>query len=256
MVDDGDYDMEDVSSSAPCKPKLAQIVPPLPTELVHDGASSLILAIWDATTKPADVASFLARWPPSRTPGTYATWIAADRGPHPTPAKPQDVEGLMRDWALLKERATEAQTQVPIQVQQETNGPQQGAQGTQGNGLVTVETLDALAQTHGVLSGKWMVYAEPHQVDDLWSRIVTAVVANAPSETGGRAKVSPARPEEPHVVCVYVEDYSDGAEVGRVRDALRRAGVRWRIGFKPDVYTHLGIYKGNEWRIRPSRYLA
>ncbi|KAF8067000.1 translation initiation factor eIF 4e-like domain-containing protein [Lyophyllum atratum] len=223
MVNDGDYDMEEVDSSYPCKSTPAPIAAPLPTELVHDGSSSLILAVWDLDTKPGDVASFLARWPPSRTPGTYATWIAADKGPHPTPGKPQDLEG---------------------------------SQQAQGNGIVTVETLDALAQAHGVLSGKWLVYADPHQVDDLWSRIVTAVVASAPSGTGGRAKVSPARPDEPHVVCVYVEDYSDGAEVGRVRDALRRAGVRWRIGFKPDVYTHLGIYKGNEWRIRPSRYLA
>ncbi|GLB41330.1 putative chromosome 11 open reading frame 68 [Lyophyllum shimeji] len=247
MVHDDDYNMEDVSSA--CKPKqLATVAAPLPSELVHDGSSSLILALWDSTTKPADVASFLARWPPSRN--TYASWIAADRGPHPTPATPQDVEGLTRDWAVLKERAAaEAQSQGNVQ----RNGTEQGP-GAQG--MVTVEALDALAEAHGVLTGKWMIYAQPHQVDDLWSRIVTAVVANAPLGIGGRAKVSPARPEEPHVVCVYVEDYSDGAEVGRVRDALRRAGVRWRIGFKPDVYTHLGIYKGNEWMIRPSRYLA
>ncbi|KAG5633427.1 hypothetical protein H0H81_007873, partial [Sphagnurus paluster] len=156
-------------------------------------------------------------------------------------------------------KAAAAGTQVQVQ-QDSSTGDKQTQENGSGNGnvnaVVTVNALDALALAHGVLSGKWMVYAKPHQVDDLWSRIATAVVANAPSGTGARAKVSPARPDEPHVVCVYVEDYSDPQEVARVREALRRAGVRWKIGFKPDVYTHLGIYKGNGWGIRPSRYFA
>ncbi|KAG6907783.1 hypothetical protein DXG01_007390 [Tephrocybe rancida] len=253
MADDGDYDMEDVSSSYLSKPSPTPIVAPLQTELVYDGSSALIVAVWEESPKAGEVASYLARWPPSRTPGAYAAWIAVERGPRPSPGRPQDMEGLKRDWAALKERA--AVEPVPAAAT-EPNVEEKGTQQVQGNGVVTVEVLDALAQAHSILSGKWMIYAQPHQIDDLWSRIVTAVIANAPPGVGARAKVSPARPGEPHVVCVYVDDYSDGAEVGRVRDALRRAGVRWKIGFKPDIYTHLGIYKTNEWRIRPSRYFA
>lgn len=237
---DDDYDMEDTSpSSHPPAPVAA----PLPSEVVHDGSSALIVAVWDEHPNPIEVASYLARWPPSRTLSTYAAWIAVERGPQSNAHKSQDIAGLAREWETLKQRAAPFAVGEP------------GIEG-QGNPVVTIEALDALALAYGVLSGKWLIYAKPHKIDDLWSRIVTAVIANAPAGVGARAKVSPAHPGEPHVVCVYVEDYSNEAEVNRVREALRKVGVRWKIGFKPDIYTHLGIYKTNEWRIRPSRYFA
>ncbi|KAG6886849.1 hypothetical protein C0992_002029 [Termitomyces sp. T32_za158] len=245
MMDD-DYDMEDTSPSSHPPPVAA----PLSSEVVHDGSSALIVTVWDEHPKPREVASYLARWPPSRTPVTFAAWIAVERGPQSNPQKAQDIAGLSRDWETLKERAAASAV-----VQQGVEG-QSALQCSTVNPIVTVEALDALALAHGVLSGKWLIYAEPHKIDDLWSRIVTAVIANAPAGVGARAKVSPARPGEPHVVCVYVEDYSNEAEVGRVREALRRVGVHWKIGFKPDIYTHLGIYKANVWKIRPSRYFA
>ena len=40
-----------------------------------------------------------------------------------------------------------------------------------------------------------------------------------------------------------------------VRDAIRSAcgwGSERRIVYKPDVYTHLGLYAGNELNLRPS----
>ncbi|KAG5334224.1 UPF0696 protein C11orf68 [Termitomyces sp. J132] len=251
MMDD-DYDMEDISSPSSQAP--VPVAAPLPTEVVHDGSSSLIVAIWGEHPKTGEVVSYLARWPPSRTPGAYAAWIAVERGPRSNSEITQDLAGLARDWEALKQRAA-ALAVEPGAVR--PNIEEGGAlQCSAGNPIVTVDVLDALALAHGVLSGKWLIYAEPHKIDDLWSRIVTAVIANAPAGVGARAKVSPARPGEPHVVCVYVEDYSNAAEVDRVREALRRVGVRWKIGFKPDIYTHLGIYKTNEWKIRPSRYLA
>ncbi|KAG6816719.1 hypothetical protein H0H87_003579 [Tephrocybe sp. NHM501043] len=252
MENDGDYDMEDATSTSPSRPSPAPVAAPLQNELVYDGSTTVIVAVWDDIPKMQEVASYLARWPPSRTPYTYAAWVAVERGPHPKPEMPQDIINLVKDWEVLKKRAAAlAAGQAAGQLDSDAKGVQQ-----QGNAVVTVEALDALAQEHGVLSGKWLIYAQPHQIDDLWSRIVTAVIANAPAGLGARAKVSPARPGEPHVICVYVDDYRNGEEVGRVRDALRRVGVRWKIGFKPDIYTHLGIYKANEWKIRPSRYHA
>ncbi|KAG6850184.1 hypothetical protein C0991_010684 [Blastosporella zonata] len=253
-MDDGDYDMEDVSSATNGLGRVrAPVAAPLQTDLVYDGSTALIVAVWDENPKAGQVASYLTRWPPSRTPVTYAAWIAVQRGPRHNPEKPRDIVGLEKEWEILKARAA-AQSVEQGAAQASASVGEQGTQ--QGNAVVTVEVLDALAHAHGMLSGKWLIYAKPHQIDDLWSRIVTAVIANAPAGTGASAKVSPAREGEPHVICVYVDDYSDAEKVGRVRDALRRVGVRWRIGFKPDIYTHLGIYKENEWRIRPSRYFA
>jgi hypothetical protein len=129
---------------------------------------------------------------------------------------------------------------------------------------LTPQMIDELAVKYGVLSGKWLVYASPEEVDQLWRKIVRVVAFD---RGYGSVKVSPRKvlepssesslpdPTEGHVICVYVDDYLDKGEVDGLRKALRfRAGVLKRIGFKPDVYTWLGIYKGNKFGIRPSKY--
>jgi len=255
-MDNEDVEMEDVTlpstnhSTIPSIPE-----PPLPTEVDRDeDGIGIIRAVWALPTKPTDVASFLARWPPSRTPITYAHWISVSRKGS-VEKKTRNIEGLMQDWEILKQHATEFQAQMrgtgnPVGDEKHQHQPRAI------NPIVTPERLHELAVAHGVVSGKWLVYMKPHQVDEIWSRIVTAVVVNAPPAVNASAKVSPAKPGEPHVICVYVEDYSDTAEVERVRGILRKAGVTWKIKFKTDAYTYFGIYKENEWNIRPSIYYA
>lgn len=53
----------------------------------------------------------------------------------------------------------------------------------------------------------------------------------------------------------------DAADVQRVCQGLQRAvpaGLLQdkRLLFKPDIYTHLGIYSRNEWGIKPSTHEA
>jgi hypothetical protein len=116
---------------------------------------------------------------------------------------------------------------------------------------VTVDEIDRIAVTHGVLSGKWMIYTDTRRIDQLWGKVVSLLCVDLKR---GSMKVSPKKEGDSHVICVYVDDYSNMEEVNRLRDALRTAGVFWKIGFKPDAYTHLGIYARNQWGIRPSRY--
>ena len=77
---------------------------------------------------------------------------------------------------------------------------------------------------------------------------------------GNTAKVSPRdaenleNPASRHEICVYNADYRSLAEVSRVRDELRRLGVKERIWYKPDIYTHCGINQHNSWGIPASRY--
>jgi len=120
---------------------------------------------------------------------------------------------------------------------------------------VTVEEIDRIAVAHGVLSGKWMIYTDTRRVDHLWKKVVRLLCVDLKR---GSVKVSPKKEEgDSHVICVYVDDYSNMEEVDWLRDALRRtAGVFWKIGFKPDAYTHLGIYAKNPWGVRPSRYCS
>ncbi|KAG6819031.1 hypothetical protein H0H93_016103 [Arthromyces matolae] len=229
MADD-DYDMEDVSSQTPA---FSPVPPPQPSELRYStDREGFIVAVWGEKPAAGDVSSYLARWPPSRTPGTYAAWISVQRGSRPSESQRENIAGLGRDWEILKQRAAVfAALEGPDATAMEVNSAEgQGLQPRQkleGNPIVTVEALDALALAHSVLSGKWLIYSKPHQIDGLWSRIVTAVIANAPEGVVStpRAKVSTARPGEPHVICVYVDDYSDAEEVGRVREALRKVGV-------------------------------
>lgn len=116
-----------------------------------------------------------------------------------------------------------------------------------------VADLDELAQRFGILKGKWLVFAQPAEVDSLWSRIARATHAGT---LGISAKVSPHEGDgsDRHVICIFTQDYTDESEVGKVRNALRRLGVRWKIGYKPDIYTDCRVYSGNSWHIPPTRY--
>lgn len=51
--------------------------------------------------------------------------------------------------------------------------------------------------------------------------------------------------ENHHVICVYVDGFSDVAEVKKLREDLRKIGVVKKIGFKLDAYSHLEIYTRN-----------
>lgn len=210
----------------------------------------------------AHIEPFYERWPPSRTSSRACAWISVDRGLSPAILQlgiegyrkrfHRDIEGLQKEFE-----------QVIGQL--DVDGSK-----------VTPEMVDALAVKYGVLSGKWLVYARPGNVDQLWRKIVRVVAVDrghgsvkvsARKVVETSAEPSPSvttgvewdggtpEPSGEHVVCVYVDDYTDKKDVDALRKALRlRAGVFQEIGFKPDVYTWLGIYKGNNFGLRPSRY--
>lgn len=123
-------------------------------------------------------------------------------------------------------------------------------------GLSTLLEVDKLAEQFNVLSGKWLVFILSDEVDNLWGRVVKSTLAGT---LGISAKVS-TRDEEDldfrHVICVYNADYRSMAEVNRVRDGLLQLGVKERIGYKPDIYTHCLIYLDHSWGIPPSRYYS
>ena len=115
----------------------------------------------------------------------------------------------------------------------------------------TAADLDELAQRFNMLTGKWMVFAQFDRIDFVWSRIASATHAGT---LGISAKVSPRADSGSHVICIYTGDYTDKDDVDKVRGGLRRLGMKFTIPYKPDVYTHCGVYKGNLWGIPPSRY--
>ena len=183
-----------------------------------------LITVWTTETSTSqNLVQYLSRWPPSRTPAIYGPWIVVERGgQQPTTASP-DLKGLSASFQTLAL-----------------------------SGTVTPETLDQISKAHNVKTGKWMIFEESNKIDMLWGKLVYHLCVERQK---GFAKVSTWKKGERHVVCVYAEDYTDLEEVNGLRMALKAIGVKRQIGFKPDAYTHLGIYKENAWNIRPSRYL-
>jgi hypothetical protein len=115
----------------------------------------------------------------------------------------------------------------------------------------TITDLDKLARRFGLLTGKWLVFAPHATVDALWRCIASATHAGT---LGHFSKISPRSDDDSHVICVFTRDYTNMSEVKKIRNGLRRLGVKGVIGYKPDIYTHCQVYKDNPWGISPTRY--
>jgi hypothetical protein len=169
--------------------------------------------------------NFFTKYPPSTVSQSVVAWICI-QNPHlqtDLDDKPTNLQGLEEAW---KETCNSRQP--------------------------TAADLDELAQRFHELSGKWMVFATSSEIDSLWSRIASATHAG---KLGDFTKVSPRDDSlNSHLICVFTRDYTDRNDVDKVRNGLRQLGVKGPIGYKPDVYTHCAVYKGNSWGIVPSLY--
>ncbi|XP_015227152.1 UPF0696 protein C11orf68 homolog [Cyprinodon tularosa] len=150
-------------------------------------------------------------------------WISI-LGPNHTP-DPEDVTGLQESWEKLLASSRP----------------------------VTFQTVKELALNHRVLSGKWLMYLDTgFKVDHAWECVARATL-------DGRirsAKVSPYDPngDPRHVICVYNQDFTDEGEVVGLDSFIRASGVKCQLSYKPDVYTYLGIYRNNRWKLCPTIY--
>jgi hypothetical protein len=100
-------------------------------------------------------------------------------------------------------------------------------------------------------AGKWLIFVQPDQVDDIWKKIRDLTWQN---ELGISAKVSTAKKnpdsrDERRVIYVYTADWEDEDEVMRVREKLRSIGVTDRIGYKRNIETFKGEYASKGKRV-------
>lgn len=90
---------------------------------------------------------------------------------------------------------------------------------------------------HGV---KWLIFMSSDSVDEVWQKIKRAIEEG---KLGSTAKVSTASPtpnarDSPrHVICVYIYDTDDEADVQQIRSSLRQLGVTNKISYKTDDAT-------------------
>lgn len=57
-----------------------------------------------------------------------------------------------------------------------------------------------------------------------------------------------------HVISVYTEDFTHEDNVRKVEESLRKDGITEPMTYKLDIYTTLGIYRYNPWRLSPTVY--
>ncbi|KAK0460164.1 translation initiation factor eIF 4e-like domain-containing protein [Desarmillaria tabescens] len=178
----------------------------------------------EETSTDENIHQYCSRWPPHRTPVTYCNWISVNRDTVPKAAQENQVDALKSSFQALLAR---------------------------GNKFITVDSLDQIACESNVVSGKWLIFSDSRGLGEFWEDVVRLVCL---FRRKGCAKVSPNKGHDRYVICIYADDYTDLEDVNALRDGLRRIGVTWKIGFKMDAYTHLGIYGKNAWGIRPNRY--
>jgi Domain of unknown function (DUF1917) len=94
-------------------------------------------------------------------------------------------------------------------------------------------------------SGKWMLFIPNGEIDRVWETIRYAVLKGL---RGCSAKVATmmenknAISKDHKLICIYVNDYTDLSDVGRVLAWLRRLGFTETIRFKTDQATLAGEY--------------
>jgi Domain of unknown function (DUF1917) len=164
--------------------------------------------------------SFLNRYPPSKTSGENVDWISV-RNSLADDRLDEDFNLFYAKWAILEQRK-----------------------------IVTLEDLKELAKQSLILSGKWLIFASPATVDELWAKIAEATQSGS---LGCAAKVSPSRGKT-HVICIYNDNFTDRLEVLRIRNVLRDLKVTWELGYKPDIFTYAGIYSGNKFKLPATIY--
>ncbi|KAL2024812.1 hypothetical protein VTK56DRAFT_5633 [Thermocarpiscus australiensis] len=199
------------------------------------------------------VDDFLARLPPATTdlrPGVEWIWISNPFiPPRPRQALDRFLEAgteRLELFSSFQKMASASGGKSDVAIQRDVAKAR----------AETAKDLRELAADCNVLTGKWMLFPDPRNVNDVWARVARATAAN---ELGVGAKVATrAESEKERLICIYTKDFRDKDDVARV---LKRMGelelVRpdgRQIYYKSDAWTHLGIYGGNSWGISASIY--
>lgn len=117
-----------------------------------------------------------------------------------------------------------------------------------------------------------MMFVAEAAVDDVWQRVAKATYEG---RLGVSSKVAACKPtasevstagvvfvngggglvsNEQRVICIYIADFRDKSEMRRVACALKELGDGFRLasGFKPDVFTEIGLFANGQYKLAPT----
>ena len=78
-------------------------------------------------------------------------------------------------------------------------------------------------------------------------------------ETDSKAEKKEERKprEKPaHFINIWNRDANDCKLILEIEQAVRKAGITRRMSYKPDVYSAIGIYSGNQFKLRPTIFCS
>ena len=204
-------------------------------------------AVWSKDNACMPFQEWLKMMKPSTTTPLQFSWIQVRNSDDD---KPEDC-GFPEDFAAYMQPLNKIETmiddgkRIPAKVKAEC-----------------VHDLLEIAKRDKHTVGKWMLFVDPKKADTVWKEIATATVegrlgcsAKIAPYGGGSSTGSLFQPQEQVLCCVYVKDCTDKKDVKRVLMTLQEEmGYEIKAGLKPDIYTYLGIYQNNPWRLNPTLY--
>lgn len=124
---------------------------------------------------------------------------------------------------------------------------------------VNFQSISQLAKKHNIVSGgSWLFHVETgYKVDFLWSKLAKEFISGVLTDVARSIWVSSFEPimhDLSHVILVKNSDFSNEEGIFKLENAIRLAGVKTTMRYKPEIYATLGIYRNNEFGIKPTIY--
>ena len=124
---------------------------------------------------------------------------------------------------------------------------------TDPRSLESANNLVRIATDKGFTSGKWLLLVQPRHMEAVW-RIISKATEKGDLGFASKKKLGP-KVHNMLSICVYIRDFTDHSELRRVLLKLKELLPKDTgppvvfAGFKPDVFTALGLYGGNQWKL-------
>jgi hypothetical protein len=110
-----------------------------------------------------------------------------------------------------------------------------------------IKDILSVATQRSDTAGKWMLYCTHENIDRVWETVCRATIQG---KLGFSSKVATFNPNQKmYLICVYCLNFNDKFDLERVLQGLKKLGLVVKCGFKPDIFTKIGLYTKNEYKL-------
>lgn len=80
----------------------------------------------------------------------------------------------------------------------------------------------------------------------------TDQVNETKSQKSEKPDITTEKPKYLHVVTIWNRDHTKEEDILAAEKVIRDIGVKNRMVYKPDIFSAIGVYRGNPWQLRPA----